>query len=363
MNQNLAKKKGLRAAFIIINNIAKKCKTSTAIKIFERVVEPILTYNCEVTEAFFPDTWDYAKFQCNMWDSSHELNKVVLSFLRQILGVHKKTTNIALMAETGKYPLSIHVFSRIIKYYMRISISSKPLIKQAYAVNCKNFNEGKRNWTRMTRYITKSINFNETVTSSKEIDSKMKICKALLQKNFQQWWKSHAVVTGVNKLDFYYKYKKQFSFEKYLDNVPKALRMQITRLRLSSHPFPIETGRYSKKKVERNDRKCNICHLNEAGDEEHYLRRCANFILAKTRSNFIADIKEKCPSMANFELNTIMDYCILMSDPNIQLPMAIYTKELIESFSEIRNLQSKPPESPKVTRSGRLIKKPVKLDL
>ena len=171
-------------------------------------------------------------------------------------------------------------------------------------------------------------------------------------------WKVERKIT-----DFYYKYKKQFSFEKYLDNVPKALRMQITRLRLSSHPFPIETGRYSKKKVERNDRKCNICHLNEAGDEEHYLRRCANFILAKTRSNFIADIKEKCPSMANFELNTIMDYCILMSDPNIQLPMAIYTKELIESFSEIRNLQSKPPESPKVTRSGRLIKKPVKLDL
>ena len=43
--------------------------------------------------------------------------------------------------------------------------------------------------------------------------------------------------------------------------------------------------------------------------------------------------------------------------------MAIYTEEIIEGYTEIRNLQSKPPDSPKVTRSGRLIKKPVKLDL
>ena len=148
-----------------------------------------------------------------MWETSQELNKVVLSFLRQILGVHKKTTNIGLLAETGKYPLSVQVFSRIIKYYMRISVCPKTLIKQAYAVNCRNFNEGRRNWTRITHFVTKSINFDKTITSPKEIDNKMKICKNLLQKNFQHWWKSHAVVTGVNKLDFYHKYRKQFCFD------------------------------------------------------------------------------------------------------------------------------------------------------
>ena len=137
----------------------------------------------------------------------------------------------------------------------------------------------------------------------------------------------------------------------------------MTRLRLSSHPFPIETGRYSKKKTKREARKCKICHQNEVGDEEHYLRRCENNLLTTTRNKFIIDVKEKCPAVQNFSTNNIFDYCILMNDTNIQLPMAIYTKEIIETYSEIQNLQSKPLDSPKVTRSGRQIKKPDKLDL
>ena len=90
MNQNVLKKKGLRAAYLIINGIGKDSKVSTAIRIYEKIIEPILTYNCEVTEAFMPDAWNYEKFKNKIWDSGHELNKANLSFLRQILGVHKK---------------------------------------------------------------------------------------------------------------------------------------------------------------------------------------------------------------------------------------------------------------------------------
>ena len=100
-------------------------KPSTSIKIFEKVVEPILLYNCEVTEAFLPEKWEYEKFLTKIWDSSSELNMVILSFLRQILGVHKKTTNIGLLAETGKFPVCLKVFSHIIKYWMRISTTKK----------------------------------------------------------------------------------------------------------------------------------------------------------------------------------------------------------------------------------------------
>ena len=362
-NQNLSRKKGLRAAYVIIHNIAKTCRPSTAIRIFEKIVEPILTYNCEITEAFFPDKWDYNKFESKMWETSHDLNKVILSFLRQILGVHKKTTNLGLMAETGKYPICMHIFSRIAKYWMRLTITTKSLLKEAYAANRINFEEGKRSWIKIVRFLTKNVNFEEPINSSKDIDNKIRKFKVLLKSKFQRWWNIQAVVTGKNKLDFYFKYKKQFCFEKYLDNIPKATRMQMTRLRLSSHPFPIETGRYSKKKTKREARKCKICHLDEVGDEEHYLRRCENILITATRNKFIIDVKEKCPALQNFNSNNIFDYCILMNDPKIQLPMAIYAKEIIETYSEIQNLQSKPQDSPKVTRSGRQIKRPEKLDL
>ena len=88
-NDVLLKKKGLRASFSLIKSLGNM-KTSSLIKIFEKVVEPILLYNCEITQAFLPNTLSYTDFQKNMWKNENQINKVTNSFLRQILGVGKK---------------------------------------------------------------------------------------------------------------------------------------------------------------------------------------------------------------------------------------------------------------------------------
>ena len=44
-----------------------------------------------------------------------------------------------------------------------------------------------------------------------------------------------------------------FSFEAYLLCVPKDLRMYLTRFRISSHTLRIQTGRYEKNKIARNE--------------------------------------------------------------------------------------------------------------
>jgi hypothetical protein len=361
-NQNLAKKKGLRAAYIILNNIATSSKASTAIKIFEKVVEPILLYNCEITEAFLPDKWNYEKFISKMWDSCGELNKVVLSFLRQILGVHKKTTNLGLLAETGKFPICVKVFSYIMKYWMRVSTTSKSMLRQAYLVNCTDHSNGNRSWMKIVNFLKILTHTDENITSSQEIEKNAKIFKSKIYTKYTDWWKSQAVVTGENKLDFYYKYKKLFQFESYLDNIPKNLRRGVTKLRLSCHSFPVETQRYSKQNIERKDRLCKVCNLNEVGDEEHYMKKCSNVLIECTRSAFVKDIKEKFPTMADFSSDNIIEYCLVMNDSKFQLPMAIYTKEIMDIFSEINGLQSK-LTCPQKTRYGRQTKIPTKLDL
>ena len=114
LNEVNLKKKGLRASYIISKNIGPLSKASTSIKLFEKIIEPILLYNCEVTGTNIPNTWDYEKFKENMWDTGKELNKVIIGFLRQLLGVNKKTTNIGVLAETGKYPIAIKIFDQII---------------------------------------------------------------------------------------------------------------------------------------------------------------------------------------------------------------------------------------------------------
>ena len=107
-NEINLKKKGMRASYLI-SKIALHAKPSSSLKIYEKVVEPILMYNCEVSLAYMPKNWNYDKFKSNMWDVGGEVNKVTLSFLRQLLGVHKKTPNLVILAETGEYPLSINI--------------------------------------------------------------------------------------------------------------------------------------------------------------------------------------------------------------------------------------------------------------
>ena len=147
-----------------------------------------------------------------------------------------------------------------------------------------------------------------------------------------------------------------------MDNVPKNLRKSITKLRLSCHSFPIETLRYSRVHIDRNDRLCKVCNLNEVGDEEHYIKRCKNELIEHTKLAFVKDIKEKFPLMTNFSNDNIIDYCLVMNDPKFQIPMAIYTKEIIDTFLEINDLQSK-STCPQKTRYGRQTKRPEKLDL
>ena len=52
--------------------------------IFEKVVEPILLYNCEITQAL-PKNWTYSKFKDNIWIQDDQVGKVVNSFLRLIV--------------------------------------------------------------------------------------------------------------------------------------------------------------------------------------------------------------------------------------------------------------------------------------
>ena len=78
-----------------------------------------------------------------------------MSFLRQTLGVNKKTTNIALMSETGKYPTIMKVYNQIYKYWLRIKTSDNELLKESLKVNQLNHQEGKNTWFKVIEYLLK----------------------------------------------------------------------------------------------------------------------------------------------------------------------------------------------------------------
>ena len=270
LNEVNLKKKGLRAAYIIAQNL-NQVKPSLYLDIFHKIVEPILTYNGEITMAYIPKKWDLAKFKEKLWEQGRELNKVLLSSIRQALGVHKKICNIALLAETGNYPIIFNIYINIFKYWIRLNSSPSNLLKAATKMNSLANKKGKHSWMRIVVYLVKlsGINPEEITLKPEKHPNMIKIFKSKLLEEFHNWWTSKAVPTGHSKLDFYYDLKKTFCFQKYLDNVPKELRKYVTKLRLSGHYLPIEVLRY--KKIERKKRYCNICNSLQTGDESHYL--------------------------------------------------------------------------------------------
>ena len=366
LNEINLKKKGLRASFIISKNIGPYSKPSTSIKIFEKVIEPILLYNCEVTGAFFPDTWNYDKFIKQMWNIGDEMNKVVLGFLRQLLGVNKKTCNTAIQGETGKHPICIKIFTHIIKYWIRLSTTQNPFLKLSANLNNQNLKNKKTSWERIVAYLLKLTNITETpsldANNSTRIASKF---KKEIRTCYETWWKNQAVTTGESKLDFFYKHKRSFKYESYLDNIPKYIRTYITRLRMSCHSLPVEILRYRSKgtKIMRDQRKCTICNTNETGNEEHYLLTCSNSEISHARENFLLSIRKEFTQFNSFTNKNIVDYCMNMNDTNIQLQMAKYVKSILTIYKEETGGKIEIPKPDAITRAGRQTKKPNKLNL
>ena len=53
--------------------------------------------------------------------------------------------------------------------------------------------------------------------------------------------------------------KQEFGYELYMNINNRALRISITKIRLSSNLFKIERGRWGENRVERRERLCAVC--------------------------------------------------------------------------------------------------------
>ncbi len=361
MNHANIKKKGIRASFLITKNIGPYCKPSTAIKIFEKTVEPILMYNSEITCAYVPMTWTFDKFKEKIWEIGTEMNKVILGFLRQILGIGKKSTNIATHGETGKYPICIKIFTQMMKYWQRLRGEDiSDLLKATTDLDRNDQMTGKQSWMRIIGYLLKftDITPEDGPEGCKNI---AKTFRQQIQTQYKKWWSIE--LKNTSKLDFYEKHKKQFRFEPYLDTVPKGPRVCITKLRVSSHCLPVEIQRYHKNPKRREERICPICNLGETGDEYHYLLRCRNNELCSIREKFFEKNKAEHPQFKDFTEENIINYCLNMNDVNIQKITAEYVRDLLNMYREEVDVPERPVNNTIITRAGRVIKKPQKLNL
>ena len=343
LNDKYLKNKGLRARYVITKSIGQNCKPSMAMRLFNKMVEPILLYNCEITQAFFPVLWNQEKFNNKIWDRSLELDKVTYGFLRQILGISKKTTNMGILSETGRHPICTKIFIQMIKYWTRLFTTESNLLQEAHLECIERFKEGKTSWLKIIVYLLQYTEMVDLI-DSKDMEQKKKTLdktfRERILKRYENQWNEDTQKGHEGKLRFYFEHKKIFRFEGYLDAVPLEDRRAITKFRLSCHRLPIEVLRYTKKKkVEKEERLCEICPQGEIGDEWHYLLSCNNIQMDKARREFITTIKNIVPQCTKMDTKQIITYCMNMGDHNIQLPTAIYIKVLLDKYHQEENTE------------------------
>ena len=99
------------------------------------------------------------------------------------------------------------------------------------------------------------------------------IVKQSLISSFVQIWRND--IMNSPKCLNYRMYKTVFGFEKYLTVLPTDLCMHVCKFRCVSNKLPIEAGRFFN--IDRSERCCNLCNVNELGDEFHYLFKCSFF--------------------------------------------------------------------------------------
>ena len=254
------KEQGRRAMFALL----QKCRylqlpISVQLELFNSLVRPIITYSCEV--------WGY---KCI--DIAESLQ---LEFCKYILHMKKSTPTCFVYGESGHFPLYLHVYSRMVKFWHKLMLDgeykmSSSMLKTLH--ECFQFNVYKSEWLTKIKQILDDYglsfvwNFPQSV-STKWLD---RILNLRMKDVYIQTWSQEC--REHSKTFNYSLFKTKFGIEYYLDVLPNSYRIAMTRIRTNNHKLPIEKGRYSS--LPRDLRHCNICNSDLPGDEYHFLLEC-----------------------------------------------------------------------------------------
>ena len=99
-----------------------------------------------------------------------------------------------------------------------------------------------------------------------------------------------------SKCSLYRNFKTVLVMDKYLLESKEPYRLILLKFRTSNHLLPIEKGRHLN--IDINERKCELCNMNDIGDEYHYVCCCTKF--RNLRTKFIPRKFHKKPSVQKF---------------------------------------------------------------
>ena len=244
-------------------------------------------------------------------------------FLKQLLGVQVQTTNIGVLLETGRVPLTIYAKKNCIKNWNRINRNKcNSMLRYSY----QNAVINDLAWCIRIKQELACVGLSELFLN---MEGSMATAGNTMFKRlvdiFHQ--ETFAEISNPNsKLRTYSLMKTKIGYESYLSQITSVTnRISLTKFRLSNHSLMIEKGRHMG--IHKNARFCKFCE-HEIEDEIHFLINCKTFAI----------IREKLFDIANngiyyfYHLSDPAKLVALLSNPFI----IQYTSEYLHKAQEIR---------------------------
>ena len=112
----------------------------------------------------------------------------IAEYLHYILGVNKNTSNLAVLSETGRFPMYFSITLSIVKFVHRLENTSNALLKEAYCLFKALHYKGIHTWLTSAIYILQLLSVN--ITSCRNLSENQLVCmiKKFLIKGFNTFW-------------------------------------------------------------------------------------------------------------------------------------------------------------------------------
>ena len=296
--------KAKKAMFSIIKNLYKNkaCDIPIMFSLFDKMILPIASYNSEVWGVNLLPPNPNNNELLSEKQLQKNIERLHLKYLKLVLGVKTRASNWACLSEAGRYPISIRVYTAIMKYLLHLVSTSSPLLSAALVTSQKLCEIGYNSWYKSALRLIKYCGMEHILYTTDRIEIQYQISQSkwVLKDKFKTLWKVlHQNHQNSGKLQFFSSLKESFGTSSHLLNCKSFnLRKSITKLRISDHIFPIEVGRYEQ--TSKNNRICSLC-CDDIGNEQHYLLECNHLHLCNIRDPLIQKLTTLCPNLCNLD--------------------------------------------------------------
>ena len=242
-------------------------------------------------------------------------------FLKDLLGVQKQTTNVGVLLELGKLPLSLHAKKASIKNWERI-VSGKAnelMLNSHLSANMFSLS-----WTESIK---------ETLSTVGMYDKYLDPRNAETHKYFHQRQTDifhqnafETITSDTSKLRTYSLVKSTQGMSSYISKISNVKnRVALAKLRLSNHKLHIETGRFQH--IDKTERFCSFCK-NQIEDEIHFVISCPTY--SNLREPLFQNIKGLDENI--IFLTDEQKFTQILTDPNESVGKFVRTIMEIREF-------------------------------